>query len=66
MVLLQACFHGKTLWLDTLVTMIVSLISNIMGLPKDGLDPSHYFRGKDNDKRLAARLKKRYGLQRTG
>ena len=63
---LLACFHGGILWLDQLVIVIVALISEIIGLPKDGLDPSNYFRGKDNDKILATKMKKRYGLQRDG
>ena len=37
-----------------------------MGLPKDGLDPSQYFKGCDNNKRLVAWLKERYGLQHDG
>ena len=52
--------------MDTPVAIIVALISKIMGLPKDGPDPSQYFRGRDNDKRLSTRLKKRYGLNRDG
>ena len=57
---LLAFFHGGTLWLDTLVTIMVDLIANIMRLPKDGLYPSQYFRGKDNDKSIAMRLNKNY------
>ena len=45
-----------------LITM--DLISEITGFPKDGADPSQYFRGRDNYKRLAARLKETYDLQR--
>ena len=59
-------FQGRMLWLDTLVKIMVYLITNIMGDPKDGPEPSQYFIGKDNDNRLAARLKKKYGLQRDG
>ena len=35
-----------------------------MGLPKEGLDLSSYFIGKDNDKRLSVRMKKKYDLER--
>ena len=63
---LLACFHGGMLWLDTPVEIIVELMSDITWIPKDGPDPLQYFRGKDNDKRLVARLKKRYGLQHDG
>ena len=38
----------------------------IIGFPKDGPDPSKYFKGKDSDKRLVARMKKKYGLQHYG
>ena len=44
----------------------VDLISEIMGLPMDGPDPSQYFKGRDNDKRLAVRLKERYDFQHDG
>ena len=36
---LLACFHGGILWLETTVTIMVDLISDIMGLPKDGPKP---------------------------
>ena len=48
--------------MDKLVVVMVALISYITGIPKDGLDPLQYFRGRDNDKRFVAKLKKRYGL----
>ena len=54
------------LWLDTPITLIVDLNSEITGLPKDGEDPSQNFKGRDNDKCLAAWLKERYDLQRDG
>ena len=57
---LLVCFHGGTLWLDTPITLTVDLISEITGLLKDGEDPSQYFKGRDNDKHLRARLKERY------
>ena len=47
---LLACFHGGTLWLDTPIEVTVDLIAEITGLPKDGIDPSQYFKGQDNDK----------------
>ena len=36
---LLAYFHGGILWLETTVTIMVDLISDIMGLPKDGPKP---------------------------
>ena len=53
------CFHGGILWLDEPVKVMVGLISEITGLPKDGTDPSQYLCGKDNAKKLATTLKKR-------
>ena len=50
------------MWLDTLVTITIDLISDIKGIPKDGPDPLQYFKRKDNDKRLVARLKMKCGL----
>ena len=52
--------------MDTPITLTVDFISEIMGLLKDGPNPSQYFKGRDNDKRLKARLKERYDLQRDG
>ena len=60
---LLACFHGRYLWLDESVVVTMELISAITRLPKDGPDPSQYIRGKDNDKKLAMTLKKRYALE---
>ena len=57
-----ACFHGGILWLDSPITVTVAIILEIMRIPKDGCEPSQYFRGKYNDKRLATKLKKCYDL----
>ena len=54
------------MWLDESVAVTVALISDIMGFPKEGTSPSQYFRGKYNDRRLAAILKKKYSLQHDG
>ena len=61
---LLVCFHGGTLCLDIAIVITVDLISEITGFPKDGVDPSQYFRGIDNDKWFATQLKERYDLQR--
>ena len=37
-----ACFYGGYLWLDDLVAFTMELISEIMGIPKYGPDPSQY------------------------
>ena len=63
---LLVCFHGRTLWLDIPIAVIVDLISEITVFPKAREDPSQYLRGRDNDKKLAQQLKERYGLKRDG
>ena len=40
--------------MDAKVPIMVDLISQIIGLPKAGVNPSQYFIGKDNDKNLEA------------
>lgn len=48
--------------MDVKVPIMVYLISQITNLPMIGVDMFHYFRGKDNNKKLATRLKKKYGM----
>ena len=55
-------FYRGYIWLDTKVPFMADLIFQITSLPKEGVDPSPYFRGKDNEKRLVARLKKKYDV----
>ena len=61
---LLTCFHGGYLWQDTQVLDNMELISQITGFPMQGLDQSQYFHSNDNDKRLAAKLKQKYGVDR--
>ena len=61
---LLSCFHGGYLWLGTKLPIIIDLISQISRLPMAGLDPLQYFHGKDNDKILAVKLKKKYNVIR--
>ena len=51
-----AFFHGGYLWLGIEISITLDLISHITGLHKVGVDPSHYFQGKDNDKNLLSKL----------
>ena len=44
----------------------MGLTSKIIGLPKDGTDPSQYIHSKDNERKLAMDLKKHYALERDG
>ena len=52
--------------MDTPITLMVDLIFEITGLPKNGEDPFQYLKGRDNDKCLVARLKEWYNLQCDG
>ena len=64
MKVLLSCVHGGHLWLDCRVDITIDLIHQIMGLSKIGADPMMHFVGKDQDKKLAARLIKKYNLTR--
>ena len=57
-----SCFHDGYLWLGTKVPITINLISQIIDIPKVGVDPSQYFRGKDNNKKLAAILKNKSSI----
>ena len=46
------------------VPITFDLISQITSFPKVGVNPSQYFRGKDNDIKLVARLKNKYDVVR--
>ena len=62
---LLECFHGGYFWLGTKISIMVDLISQIISLPKAGVDSSKYFQGKDNDKNIVAKLWKRAGVINT-
>ena len=63
---LLSCIHGGHLWLDHGVDITIDLIHRIMGLTKTSIDPMAHFVRKDQDKKLAARLTKKYNLTRGG
>ena len=50
------------MWLRKKVLITVDLISQITSLSKVRFDPSQYFRGKDNDKKLVAKMRKKYDV----
>ena len=64
MKVLLSCVHGGYLWLDHRVDITIDLIHWIMGLSKTRADPVAHFVGKDQDKKLAAQLIKKYNLTR--
>ena len=49
-----------------MIPVTIDLILEIMRFPKEGPDPSQYFQGKDNDKSLVAKMKRKYDLERNG
>ena len=61
-----SCIHGGDLWLDRKVDITIDLIHQITGLSKIGVDPVAHFVGKDQDKKLAMQLIKKYNLMRGG
>ena len=63
---LPSCVHGGHLWLDHRVNITIDLIHWIIGLSKTEVDPTTHFVGKDQDKKLAVRLIKKYNLTRGG
>ena len=63
---LHSCVHGGHLWLDCRVDITIDLIHRITGLSKTNADPAAHFLGKDQDKKLAVRLIKKYNLTRGG
>ena len=63
---LLSCMHGGHLWLDCRVDITIDLIHRITGLSKTGADLVAHFMGKDQDKKLAAWLIKKYNLTRGG
>ena len=48
------------------MTVIVDLILHITRFPKQGLVPSQYFHRNHNNKRLDAKIKKKYELENDG
>ena len=44
---LLVCFHRGCLWLDKPYSVNVELISRIMGLPNEGVDPVSYLAKQD-------------------
>ena len=64
--ILLSCVHSGHLWLDRRVDITIDLIHRITRLSKTGADPTTHFMGKDQDKKLVARLIMKYNLTRGG
>ena len=63
---LLSCMHRGHLWIDHGVDITIDLIHWIMGLSKTRVDPVAHFVRKDQDKKLAVQLIKKYNLTRGG
>jgi hypothetical protein len=61
---LLAVTHGGEKWLDKPVPIIVELITQITGLPTQGMDPALILDNKSKEKVLAEEMKKKYGSDR--
>ena len=62
---LLALVHDGNLWIgNQKITINGELIHWIMGLLKEGPDPSIYFMGKHEDAKLAHSMKERFGLMK--
>ena len=59
---LLSCVHGRHLWLDCRVDLMIDLIHRITDLRKNGVAPMTHFVGKDQDRKLI----KKYNLTRGG
>ena len=63
---LLSYMYGAHLWLDHRVDITIDLIHRITRLSKIEADPMTHFVGKDQDRKLAAWLIKKYNLTRGG
>ena len=63
---LLSCINGGHLWLDRRVDITIDLIHPITGLRKTRANPAAHFVEKEQDKKLATRLTKKYNLTRGG
>ena len=50
------------MWLKIKVPVTIQLIFEVRGFSVKGADLSQYFHGKDNEKQLAAKLKRKYDV----
>ena len=58
--------HGGHFWLNYRVDITIDLIHRITGLSKTRAEPVTHFVGKDQDRKLATQLIKKYNLTRGG
>lgn len=58
--------HGGHMWLDHRVDITIDLIHQITVLNKTRVDRTTHFVGKDQDKKIAVQLIKKYNMMRGG
>lgn len=64
--LLLTRMHGGYMWMDSKISLDPHLIWRIMKLRKKGKDPTTVFVDKTQDKQLAEKLNKKFGLKKKG
>ena len=52
------------MWLDNRTSTDVNLVDDIIGFPKEGVNPLPLFVRKEKDKILVARMNEKYNLKR--
>ena len=57
-------FHGGCMWFDSHIFVDVDLIFSITRLPKERVDLTPFFVGKEQDKSLVSQMKEKYNLTR--
>ena len=48
--------------MDMKVSVDINLIAQNIGFPKDGVDPTQFFAGKEKDRDLVTRMREKYNL----
>ena len=56
--------HGGDVWLEKPIPITIELITQIIGLPIRGMDPTLILDDKSKEKALAEEMKKKYGTDR--
>jgi hypothetical protein len=61
---LLAVTHGGHIWLDNPVHITVDIMTQIIGLPIQGMDPTLFLDDKTKEKMIEEEMKKKYGITR--
>jgi hypothetical protein len=61
---LLAVTHGRDIWLDKPIPIVIDLIANTTGLLIRGMDPALFLDEKTKEKSLEEEMNKKYGTER--